>query len=88
MSNIRAQVTLQEFLFTLNQDEDILVTIIDYNNGNKLINKCWKSDLTEYSYPSDNRYTYFDVKYWFVQDFILMLGGLEITIVKSEEKLF
>ena len=88
MSNIRTQVTLQEFLFTLNQNEDVLVTIIDYDNGNKLINKCWKSDLTEYSYSSDNRYTYFDVKYWFVQDFILMLGGLEITIVKFEEKLF
>ena len=85
---MRTPITLEEFLFTLNQDEDILITIVDYNNENKLINKCWKSDLTEYSYPSDNRYTYFDVKYWFVQDFILMLGGLEIIIVKSEEELF
>ena len=84
---MRTPITLQEFLHTLNQDEDILVTIIDYNNGNKLINKCWKSNLTEYGYPDDNRYTYFDVEYWFVQDFILMLGGLEITIVESEEKL-
>ena len=85
---MKIPITLQEFLFTFNQDEDILITIIDYNNGNKLIDKCQKSDLTEYSYSSDNRYTYFDVKYWFVQDFIFMLGGLEITIVKSEEKLF
>ena len=85
---MRTSITLEEFLHTLNQDEDLLVTIIDYNNDNKIIDKCWKSDLTEYSYPSDNRYTYFDVKYWFVQDFILMLGGLEITIVKSEEELF
>lgn len=84
---MKTSITLQEFLFTLNQNEDILVTIIDYNSGNKLINKCWKSDLTEYSYPSDNRYTYFNVEYWFVQDFKLMLGGLEITIVKSEEEL-
>ena len=85
---MRTSITLEEFLHTFNQDEDLLVTIIDYNNDNKIIDKCWKSDLTEYSYPSDNRYTYFDVKYWFVQDFILMLGGLEITIVKSEEELF
>lgn len=84
---MRTLITLQDFLFTLNQDEDILVTIIDYSSWNKLINKCWKSDLTEYSYPSDNRYTYFDVKYWFVQDFTLMLEGLEITIVKSKEEL-
>ena len=84
---MKTLITLEEFLFTLNQNEDILVTIIDYNNGNKLINKCWKSDLTEYSYHSDNRYTYFDVEFWFVQDFILMLGGLEITIVKSKEEL-
>ena len=37
---MRTPITLEEFLFTLNQDEDILVTIIDYDNGNKLINKC------------------------------------------------
>jgi len=84
---MRTPITLQEFLHTLNQDEDILVTIIDYNNENKLINKCWKSDLTESGYPGDNRYTYFDVEYWFVQDFKLMIGGLEITIVKSKEEL-
>ena len=85
---MRTSITLEEFLHTLNQDEDLLVTIIDYNNDNKLIDKCWKSDLTEYSYPSDNRYTYFDIEYWFVQDFTLVLGGLEITIVKSKEELF
>jgi len=84
---MRTPITLQEFLFTLNQDENILVTIIDYSSDKKLINKCWKSDLTEYSYHSDDRYTYFDVEYWFVQDFTLILGGLEITIVKSEEEL-
>ena len=84
---MRTPITLQEFLFTLNQDEDILVTIIDYDNENKLINKCWKHDLTEYSYPSDDRYIYFDVEHWFVQDFTLMLGGLGITIVKSEIEL-
>ena len=84
---MRTPITLQQFLFTLNQDEDILVTIIDYNKDVKFINKCWKPDLTEDSYPSDNRYTYFDIEYWLVQDFKLILGGLEITIVKSEEEL-
>lgn len=43
--------------------------------------------ITEYSYLSDDRYIYFDVEHWFVQDFTLMLGGLEITIVKSEIEL-
>jgi len=84
---MRTQITLEEFLCTLNQDEDILVTISDYNTGYKFINKCWKSDLTEYSYPSDNKSTYLDLKHWFVQDFTLILGGLEISIVESEEEL-
>lgn len=34
---MRTPITLQEFLFTLNQDEDILVTIIDYDSNNNLL---------------------------------------------------
>ena len=77
---MRTPITLQEFLFTLNQDEDILVTIIDYDSGNKLINKCWKSDLTEDSYPSDNRYTYFDVEYVFGQTSLAKDAQTTVTI--------
>lgn len=82
---MRTPITLQEFLFTLNQDEDILITIIDYDKNIKLRDKCWKSDLTDVGYPEDSIYL---IKDWFVQNFTLILGGLEITIVKSKEELY
>lgn len=75
MSDIRTPITLQEFLFTLNQDEDIRVHIIDYEKDERICS-CWKSDFGKHEYDE-----------WFVQDFTLLEGGLEITIVKSEEEL-
>lgn len=76
MSDIRTPITLQEFLFTLNQDEDIFVHIIDYMNDERL-HSGWKSDLVrQHEYDE-----------WFVQDFTSLEGGLEITIVKLKIEL-
>ena len=74
---MKTPITLEEFLFTLNQDEDIRILIIDYKKDDA-INSFWKSDYREYE---DEH------KDWFVQGFVLMSEGLEITIVKSEEEL-
>ena len=82
---MRTPITLQEFLFTLNQDEDMLVTIIDYDTNEKIIIKEWKDG---FRYSSQFQVTCYDeIKDYFVQDFTLILGGLEITIVKSKEEL-
>lgn len=72
--------TLNDFLFFLNQDEDILVTIIDYKTDTLIIHALWKSDLNCFS-------DYLERADWFVQDFVLSRGGLEITIVESEKEL-
>ena len=81
---MRTPITLQEFLFILNQDEDIWVTLIDYEGTNKesgvIPCSVWKSDISKLT-------IYKIVKDWFVQDFILTLEGLKITIVKSKEEL-
>lgn len=54
---MRTPITLEEFLYTLNQDEDIRVHIIDYKADETLYSK-WKSDLISNKYNK-----------WFVQDF-------------------
>lgn len=73
---MRTPITLQEFLFTLNQDEDIFIHIINYVADERLYSG-WKSDLVrQHEYDE-----------WFVQDFTLCIGGLDITIVKSEKEL-
>lgn len=72
---MRTPITLQEFLFTLNQDEDMRVHIIDYMNDERLYSG-WKLDFDKHEYDK-----------WFVQDFTLSEGGLEITIVESEIEL-
>lgn len=73
---MRTPITLEEFLFTLNQDEDIFVYIIDYI-ADKRIYSGWKSDLVK-------KHEYDE---WFVQDFTLFENGLEITIVKLKIEL-
>lgn len=73
---MRTPITLEEFLFTLNQDEDIFVHIIDYI-ADKRIYSGWKSDLVK-------KHEYDE---WFVQDFTLFENGLEITIVKLKIEL-
>ena len=82
---MRTPITLQEFLFTLNQDEDMRVTLINYEGTDKEFGvipcSVWKSDISTLS-------IYNVLKSWFVQDFTLIMGGLEITIVKSKEELF
>ena len=76
---MRTPITLKEFLFTLNQDEDIRVHLIDYEKDERLYSG-WKS-----SFLFDNSKSV--LKYWFVQDFTLSEGGLEITIVEFEKEL-
>lgn len=77
---MRTPITLEEFLFNLNQDDDMLVTIINYDKDEVLFKDFWKSGLKY-------RSSFLDYCSWFVQDFVLLRGGLEITIVKSEEEL-
>ena len=74
---MRTPITLQEFLFTLNQAEDMRIILIDYKEDGA-INCFWKSDYIEYK---DEH------KDWFIQDFVLMSKGLKISIVKFEEEL-
>ena len=81
---MRTPITLEEFLFTLNQDEDMRVTLINYEGPDKEFGiipcSVWKSDISKLN-------VYKIVKDWFVQDFITTMEGLEITIVKSKEEL-
>lgn len=81
---MRTPITLEEFLFTLNQDEDIFVHIIDYERDERLYSG-WKSSLN-YEMKKDflNELKYKD---WFVQDFVCTMDGLEITIVELEAEL-
>lgn len=75
---MRTPITLEEFLFTLNQDEDLLLTIIDYENDDTIFHG-WKSDFTIFDSKYDN---------WFIENFIIINGCLEVTIVESKEELF
>lgn len=81
---MRTPITLEEFLFILNQDEDIRVTLIDYERDERLYSG-WKSSLY-YEMKKDflNELKYKD---WFVQDFICTIDGLEITIVELKAEL-
>ena len=81
---MRTLITLQEFLFTLNQDDDIRVYIIDYMNDERLYS-CWKSSLnSEIKRDFLNELKYKD---WFVEYFTSSMEGLEIMIVESEVEL-
>ena len=81
---MRTAITLEEFIYTLNQDEDIMVNLIDYEKDTQICS-CWKSSFLF----SSNEYglKYQKHKEWFVQDFIITTEGLEITIVELEEEL-
>lgn len=81
---MRTPITLQEFLFTLNQDEDMQVHIIDYMNDERLYSG-WKSDFNYRNTDNHNKYKVY--KNWFVQDFVCTTNGLEITIVELEKEL-
>ena len=81
---MRTPITLKEFLFTLNQDEDIFIHLIDYEKDERICS-CWKSDFSYRSIDNHNKYKIY--KGWLVQYFIAMQDGLEITIVESETKL-
>ena len=81
---MRTLITLQEFLFTLNKDDDIRVYIIDYMNDERLYS-CWKSSLnSEIKRDFLNELKYKD---WFVEYFTSSMEGLEIMIVESEVEL-
>lgn len=73
---MRTEIMLEEFLFVMNQDEDIRVTLIDYEIDSRIIT-AWKSDLLY-----NEKYT--KHKDWKVQDFSLAQGGLEIVITQFE----
>ena len=79
---MRTPITLEEFLFTLAQIEDMRVSIIDYMaEENDTIYEGWKSDIWK-RHKEHNPYMN-----WFVQYFSFISGGLEIVIVKSKEEL-
>lgn len=74
--------TLNDFLFSLNQDEDILVKVVDFDSDEILIERTWKSGL-HYTFKDEHD----KYKDWFVQDFIVTGVGnicLEITISKED----
>lgn len=74
---MRTPITLQEFLHTLNQDEDMIVDLINYETGDRLYSG-WKTDIDVLKHTYDD---------WFIQYFSTTKEGLEITIVKSEKEL-
>lgn len=76
---MRTPITLEEFLFTLNQDEDTFVHLIDYERDERICS-CWKSDFRYRSTDNHNKYKTY--KSWFVLDFVIKQDGLEITIVE------
>lgn len=78
---MRTPITLQEFLFTLNQNKDIFVRLIDYEKD-ECICSCWKSCLL---FSSDGYgLKYQKYKDWFVQDFIITtFEGFIINIVEK-----
>ena len=43
-------LTLEDVVFRLNQDEDILVKVVDYETGKELIKKTWKTCLKHDNY--------------------------------------
>ena len=81
---MRTPITLEEFLFTLNQDEDMFVHLIDYEKDERIYSG-WKSDFNYRSTDNHNKYKKY--KGWFVQDFVATIAGLEITIVELEAEL-
>lgn len=74
---MRIPITLEEFLFTLNQDEDIRITLIDYERC-KWLYFGWKTDFYTLEHKYDD---------WFVQNFTSSENDFEITIVKNKEDL-
>ena len=68
------EITLYDFLYVLNQDEDMWITITDYL-ADKVLYCGWKQDYNK----KHNE--------WFVQYFVTVIGGLEITIVKNKKDL-
>ena len=75
---MRTKITLHEFLYVMNQDEDIRVTLSDFDAPiGKDITTQWKSSLIR-----DDLYQQY--KNWYVQDFVCVIGGLEIVITDKE----
>ena len=77
---MRTAITLDEFIFTLNQNEDIFVTVIDYERD-QILYRGWKSDIKRHF---ENHDVYGN---WFVQDFIGTTSGMDLTIVELKEEL-
>ncbi len=73
----RTLITLDEFIFTLNQDEDCLLTIINYDKDTILYHG-WKSGINYYK-------SYNTHKNWYIQDFIIVSSGMEICITQNPE---
>lgn len=42
---MKCVLTLADVIFTLCQDEDVLVRVVDYETGTRLIDAAWKSDI-------------------------------------------
>ena len=71
-------MTLHDFLFSLNQDEDILVSIYDYHKDAFVIEGWWKSGLRFHDeYPS---LKHREVEYFLLCYIKKNTTGLEIVI--------
>ena len=77
---MQPQITLNDFLFTLNQDEDCRVILTDFNAPiGQTLWEGWKSDIQKYC----EQWNTFSS--WYVQDFTSIQGGVEICITKELE---
>ena len=71
---MKQQITLNDFIFALNQDEDILVTVIDYLTDEEMLPVSWKTSLNSYS-------DYQEIKDRFVEYFFVETMGYNTKMV-------
>ena len=77
---MRTPITLDEFLFTLNQDEDCRITLTDFNTPiGEILWTGWKSCIKNY-FEQYKKYSEY-----YVQDFISLTNGIEICISENPE---
>ena len=76
----KPRISLNTFLFTLNQDEDCQVILTDFSAPiGRILWGGWKSDIQKYC----EQWNTFSS--WYVQDFTSIQGGVEICITKELE---
>lgn len=80
---MRTPITLEEFVFTLCQEEDIMLNVMDYFTD-RILYHGWKLDSIV---PHGIPHSFGELGEWYVQYFATASGGLEIFVVKDKKDL-